>query len=58
MTFADLCLSRGVFMLAILTINEILLDLYVPNSQNIAHALAVILPSVVTFLAYKFFSFK
>jgi putative flippase GtrA len=40
------------------TINEILLDLYVPNSQNIAHGLALLLPSVITFLAYKFFSFK
>ena len=38
--------------------NNILLDLDVPYSQSIAHGLAVLLPSGITFLAYKLFSFK
>ena len=36
----------------------ILAELSVPYSQSVAHGLAVLLPSGITFLVYKFFSFK
>lgn len=39
-------------------VDSILVELSVPHSKSIAHGLAVLLPSGLTFLAYKFFSFK
>jgi len=41
-----------------LVVAGILAGFSVPFSQSIAHGLAVLLPSGITFIAYKFFSFK